>query len=67
MKSKNIAFIGKSLDGFIADKNGSLEWLNTIPNPDNHQMGYGKLMEEIDTVKRSMLSLSSPQAERFSS
>jgi len=50
MESKNIVFIGKSLDGFIADKNGSLEWLNTIPNPDNHQMGYGELMEEIDAV-----------------
>ena len=50
MEFKNIVFIGKSLDGFIADKNGGLEWLNAIPNPDNHQMGYGELMEEIDAV-----------------
>ncbi|TGV02681.1 dihydrofolate reductase family protein [Flavivirga rizhaonensis] len=50
MEYKNIVFIGKSLDGFIAGKNGELDWLDMIPNPDQHGMGYYDLMEEIDAI-----------------
>ncbi len=28
MNKKNIVFIAKSLDGFIAGKDGEIEWLN---------------------------------------
>lgn len=50
MKTKNIVFIGKSLDGFIAGKNGELDWLDMIPNPEQNDMGYQALMDEIDAI-----------------
>lgn len=50
MDKKNIVFIGKSLDGFIAGKNGELDWLEMIPNPENVEMGFTSLIQEIDAV-----------------
>lgn len=47
---KNIVFIAKSLDGFIADKNGGIEWLETIPNPNNEDLGFVTLMNEVDAI-----------------
>ena len=50
MKTKNIVFIGKSIDGYIAGKNGELDWLNMIPNPEENGMGYPEFMSEIDAI-----------------
>lgn len=50
LSNKNIVFIAKSIDGFIAGKNGELDWLNAIPNPENKDMGFVGLMNRIDAV-----------------
>lgn len=47
---ENIVFIAKSLDGYIADKYGGLDWLHAIPNPENIDMGYNKLIERVDAI-----------------
>lgn len=49
--NKVILYIATSQDGFIADKNGGVDWL---PQPKNEQeleeVGYNKLMERIDII-----------------
>jgi dihydrofolate reductase len=50
MKTKNIVFIAKSLDGFIAGKKGELDWLHLVPNPENDDMGFSQLMDEVDAI-----------------
>lgn len=48
--NRNIVYAAQSIDGFIAGKNGELDWLSTLPNPDNDDMGYTQFIEGIDAI-----------------
>ncbi len=43
-------YIATSLDGKIAKPDGSVEWLESIPNPDNNDYGYAEFYKSIDTT-----------------
>ncbi|MDJ1472873.1 dihydrofolate reductase family protein [Cytophagaceae bacterium DM2B3-1] len=50
MNKRNLVFIATSIDGYIADKDGGIDWLHSIPNPDNNDMGYAEFMSHIDAI-----------------
>lgn len=47
---KIILYIASSINGYIAKPDGSVDWLEHIPNPDNNDYGFNALKESIDTT-----------------
>lgn len=50
MKRKVIVYIACSQDGFIADENGSVNWLDEASIGVNSDLGYMDLMNRCDTI-----------------
>lgn len=44
------AFLGVSIDGFIAGPGGDLTWLDKVPNPSESDMGYGDFISSVDAI-----------------
>lgn len=47
---KVILYVAISLDGKIAKSDGSVEWLEDLPNPENSDHDYVEFYESIDTT-----------------
>lgn len=50
MEKWNKVFIATSIDGLIADKEGKVDWLHDIPNPEGEDMGFVDMMNSIDAI-----------------
>lgn len=46
----NYVYIATSLDGFIADKDGGIDWLNEISAPEGDDLGFSKFLSKIDAI-----------------
>lgn len=50
MTIKCSVFIATSLDGFIARKNGEIDWLIASANEEGEDYGYGEFIDTVDTL-----------------
>ncbi len=46
----NFVYIGTSLDGYISDAEGGLDWLGYVPTPEGDDLGFSDFMSRIDAI-----------------
>ena len=46
----NIVYIAASIDGYIARKDGSINWLMDLPNPTRSDYGFAAFLQGIDGI-----------------
>lgn len=46
----NKVYIATSIDGYIADKNGGIDWLHEVENPEGSDLGFMEFMSGVDAI-----------------
>ncbi len=53
---RTAVYIAASLDGYIADSEGGVEWLDCVPVPEGDDLGFFDFMADIDALVMGRLS-----------
>ena len=52
----NFVYIATSLDGYISSPEGTLDWLETVPNPQGDDLGFFHFIERVDAIVMGRLT-----------